>query len=74
MLDKWTAYNGIQDLPEGYQYLTVNHKLHLSDPLSSVKRHWAIPTKIQRGALGAVWDLTNFSVQLTGAVYVEEGV
>ena len=34
MSDKWAAYNGIQDLPEGYQHLTVNHKLHFIDPLS----------------------------------------
>ena len=32
--DKWAAYNGIQDLPEGYQHLTVNHKLHFIDLLS----------------------------------------
>ena len=34
MSDKWAAYNGIQDLPEGYQHFTVNHKLHFIDPLS----------------------------------------
>ena len=34
MSDKWTAYNGIQDPPERYQHLTVNHELHFIDPLS----------------------------------------
>ena len=34
MLDKWAAYNGIQELPKGHQHLTVNHKLHFIDPLS----------------------------------------
>ena len=34
MSDKWAAYNGIQNLPKGYQHLTVNHKLNFIDPLS----------------------------------------
>ncbi|VDD88175.1 unnamed protein product [Enterobius vermicularis] len=34
MSDKWAAYDGSQDLPERYQHLTVNHKLHFIDPLS----------------------------------------
>lgn len=34
MLNKWAAYNDTKELPEGYEHLTVNHRLNFIDPVT----------------------------------------
>lgn len=72
MLGKWAAYNGIQDLSERYQHLTVNHKLHFTDSFSgsctsTIKFLWQNFIKgIRNGAESCKTFWTAISYSLCG--------
>ena len=75
MSDKWAAYNDIQGLPEGYQHVTVSHKLHFIDPLSdactnTIQSLWQKFKEGKRSGMG----LYGLCGQLSCTVHVEEAV